>query len=71
MRVLFFLLVTCLVSHILQAQSFAVNSTGDAAHSSSILDVSSTTKGMLIPRVGLVAKMIPPCKFTGNFFNCV
>ncbi|MGB5006038.1 MAG: tail fiber domain-containing protein [Ferruginibacter sp.] len=59
MRVLFILLVTCLVSHILQAQSFAVNSTGDAAHSSSILDVSSTTKGMLIPRVGLIAKNDP------------
>lgn len=34
-----------------QAQSFAINATGAAAHTSAILDVSSTTKGMLIPRM--------------------
>lgn len=59
MRVFFILLVISLVSNFSQAQSFAINNTGDAAHSSSILDVSSTIKGMLIPRVALSAKNNP------------
>lgn len=36
-----------------QAQSLAVNTTGATAHASSILDVNSSNKGMLIPRVAL------------------
>jgi len=36
-----------------QAQSLAVNTSGATANASSILDVSSTNKGMLIPRVAL------------------
>lgn len=35
----------------LQAQSLAVNTDGSIAHASAILDVKSTTKGMLIPRM--------------------
>ncbi len=33
------------------AQGVAINTTGAAAHSSAMLDVSSTTKGMLAPRM--------------------
>lgn len=40
-----------LTSANIQAQSLAINVTGAAAHSSAILDVSSTTKGLLIPRM--------------------
>ena len=56
MRVLFLLVVTSFLSHVSRAQSLAINTTGAVANSSSILDVSSTTKGMLIPRVALLAK---------------
>ncbi|MCX6314823.1 MAG: hypothetical protein NTX08_08845 [Sphingobacteriales bacterium] len=34
-----------------QAQSFAINTTGTAAHASAMLDVTSTIKGLLIPRL--------------------
>ena len=34
-----------------QAQSFAINTAGTAAHASAMLDVTSTTKGVLIPRL--------------------
>jgi Chaperone of endosialidase len=45
--ILFFLLL----SHMLQAQSLAINTDGSTASSSALLDVKSTTKGMLIPRL--------------------
>ena len=59
MRSLFVLLFVSLLSGYSNAQSFAVNASGDPAHSSAILDVSSTTKGILIPRVALSAKNDP------------
>ena len=34
-----------------RAQSFAINTTGTAAHASAMMDVTSTTKGLLIPRL--------------------
>lgn len=37
------------------AQSLSVNTTGATAHPSAILDVSSTSKGLLIPRVSLTS----------------
>lgn len=37
--------------HIGQAQSFAINADGSTANSSALLDVKSTTKGILIPRL--------------------
>lgn len=40
-----------LLSSFVSAQNVAINSTGAAAATSSILDVSSTTQGMLIPRM--------------------
>ena len=35
----------------LSAQSVSVNNNGSAPHASAMLDVSSTTKGILIPRM--------------------
>lgn len=37
------------------AQNVAINSTGASAHSSAILDISASDKGILIPRVSLTA----------------
>jgi hypothetical protein len=51
MRVFFTLTLTFLFSHFCLAQSFAINTDGSTANSSAILDVKSTTKGMLIPRM--------------------
>jgi hypothetical protein len=41
----------CMIAVYCNAQSFAINTTGAAAHNSAILDVTSTTKGLLVPRV--------------------
>ena len=38
-------------THILSAQNIAINSTGASPNASAMLDVQSTTKGMLIPRM--------------------
>jgi len=46
-------------------QSLAVNSTGAAASASAMLDVSSTTKGMLIPRMTLVQRNAIAAPATG------
>lgn len=51
----FLVLVLTLASAAAMAQSLAVNNTGATAAASSILDVSSTDKGILIPRVSLSA----------------
>ena len=56
MRVISILLFASLLSNTMLAQSLAINTTGAAADNSSILDVSSIAKGMLIPRVALSAK---------------
>jgi trimeric autotransporter adhesin len=45
--ILFLLLATCAIN----AQSVAINTDGSTANTSSILDVKSTTKGVLIPRM--------------------
>ena len=45
------ILVFFIISSAISQQSVAINTTGATANSSSILDVSSTTKGMLIPRM--------------------
>ncbi len=37
--------------NLLQAQSVAINTDGSSAHSSALLDIKSTTKGMLAPRM--------------------
>ena len=38
------------------AQSFAVNTDGSSAHSSALLDVKSTAKGVLVPRMNKLQK---------------
>lgn len=38
------------------AQSVAINTTGTAADASAMLDITSTTKGMLVPRVALLSR---------------
>ncbi|MBL7727638.1 MAG: hypothetical protein JNM68_08135, partial [Dinghuibacter sp.] len=49
-KVLLLLIFSCLISAT-QAQSFAINTDGSAAHNSALLDVKSTGKGMLVPRM--------------------
>lgn len=52
-----FALATLMVNsgNLLRAQSVGINTTGNAADASSMLDVSATNRGMLIPRVALTA----------------
>jgi hypothetical protein len=51
MRILLSILLSFLFTSVSQAQSFAINTDGSTANSSAILDVKSTAKGMLIPRM--------------------
>ncbi|MBK6633602.1 MAG: tail fiber domain-containing protein [Chitinophagaceae bacterium] len=51
MRVLLYLIIIFIVPHFSQAQSFAINIDGSTANSSAMLDIKSTTKGLLIPRL--------------------
>ena len=54
---LFIMLILALTSmNPLNAQSVAINSDGSVAHSSAILDIKSTTKGMLAPRMTSVQR---------------
>lgn len=39
------------------SQSFSINTDGSSAHNSAILDIKSTTKGLLIPRLTTVQKL--------------
>lgn len=48
----FFFVMIASISH---AQSVAINTTGNSADSSAIFDVSSSSKGVLIPRVSLTS----------------
>lgn len=50
-KILLFTTVILFIHGNADAQSLAVNATGVAASSSAMLDVSSTTKGMLLPRM--------------------
>jgi trimeric autotransporter adhesin len=52
---LFALFIICLCKPSI-AQSVAINNTGATAHSSSIMDVSNTNKGILIPRMSRTEK---------------
>jgi roadblock/LC7 domain-containing protein len=46
------------------AQSFAINTTGAAANNSAILDITSTSKGVLVPRVSTAQRtaIVAPAK---------
>jgi trimeric autotransporter adhesin len=48
----------------MQAQSFAINTTGATAHNSAILDVTSSSKGVLVPRVSTAQRtaIVTPAK---------
>jgi hypothetical protein len=51
------LLLALFVAGKMAAQSFAINATGTAADASAMLDVSSTGKGLLIPRMTTAQRM--------------
>jgi len=61
----------------LSAQGVAINTTGDAANVSAVLDVNSTTQGVLVPRMTNVQRNLLPSPATGlliyntstNLFN--
>jgi hypothetical protein len=55
MRRIFILIVTLALGQLAIAQNVGINSTGAAPDASAILDVASTSKGLLIPRVALTA----------------
>jgi hypothetical protein len=78
----FFVCFIMLSMHVIQAQSVGINNTGAAPQSSAILDVSSTTKGVLIPRmtkaqknaitapaIGLLVYQLSPDSIGFHYFN--
>ena len=65
MRAIFTISLAFLFSHFCLAQSLAVNNDGSTANGSSILDIKSTTKGMLIPRMDSVQRSAIPTPATG------
>jgi Chaperone of endosialidase/Head domain of trimeric autotransporter adhesin len=62
-----FLLLPLLLtfSYFSKAQSLAINTDGSTASNSAILDVKSTTKGLLIPRMDSAQRAIIPSPATG------
>ena len=48
---LYFFIFSISFSQLILAQSFAVNTDGSTANSSALLDIKSSTKGLLIPRL--------------------
>jgi hypothetical protein len=50
-KLFFLILILAIASHQSFSQSVAINTTGNPPHASAILDVSSTTKGLLVPRM--------------------
>ncbi|MBX2938935.1 MAG: tail fiber domain-containing protein [Ferruginibacter sp.] len=57
LAILSFIFWVMLLPFVLNAQSVGINTTGDPAHSSSILDVTSTEKGVLVPRMDKAQKL--------------
>ena len=55
MKRIFTLIISLAICHFINAQNIGINSTGAAPDASAILDVVSTSKGLLIPRVALTA----------------
>ncbi len=52
---LLFLLSVCCTTQFSTAQNVGINATGASPDGSAILDISSTDKGLLVPRVGLTS----------------
>ncbi|MFZ1371394.1 MAG: hypothetical protein WAR78_13485, partial [Ferruginibacter sp.] len=65
MRVLLYLIIIFIVPHFSQAQSFAINIDGSTANSSAMLDIKSTTRGLLIPRLSKTEKNAVTAPATG------
>ncbi len=59
------LMTGVLAGNQLTAQGVAVNATGAAADTSAMLDVSSTTKGILVPRMTASQRLAIPLPATG------
>jgi len=55
MKRIFTWIISLAICHFINAQNVGINSTGAAPDASAILDVASTSKGVLIPRVALTA----------------
>ena len=53
---IYLLAITLFISIELSAQNVAINTDGSSAHSSAILDVKSTTAGMLVPRMTFIQR---------------
>ncbi|MEO6405069.1 MAG: hypothetical protein ABIY51_16305, partial [Ferruginibacter sp.] len=51
----FSLILAMIMSNIIYAQNISINNTATPANASSMLDISSTTKGLLIPRMSTAA----------------
>jgi hypothetical protein len=49
----------------IHAQSFAINTDGSSAHASALLDVKSTNKGLLVPRMSKAEKNAIAAPATG------
>jgi hypothetical protein len=65
MKRILILSIAVLLTAVTRSQSFAINTDGSTAHSSAILDVKSTTKGLLIPRMSKVQRNTIAAPATG------
>ncbi len=65
MKIVSIILLSLLLSHISRAQSLAINTDGSTANSSALLDIKSTTKGLLIPRLTKAQKYAVTTPATG------
>nr|MBU9937185.1 hypothetical protein [Ferruginibacter sp.] len=64
-KILPLLLSAMVVSNMGSAQSFAINTDGSTANASALLDVKSTTRGLLIPRMSKTERNGIPAPATG------
>src|SRR6185312_7812807 len=54
-KILFFLIMMLIMAQTVLSQNVGINSTGATPDASSMLDIVSSSKGLLIPRVALTA----------------
>ncbi len=64
-KILPLLLSALFVANMVAAQSLAINADGSAANASALLDIKSTTKGLLIPRMTKAERTGIPAPATG------
>ncbi|HET6768220.1 MAG TPA: hypothetical protein VFH08_12495, partial [Chitinophagaceae bacterium] len=65
MKKFIYLLIIIFYVNALNAQNVAVNTDGSAAHTSALLDIKSTSKGMLIPRMTTAQRTLIASPATG------